>query len=98
MSKSNPDYSRGYAAGRKHNAKEVERLNAVLANLHKKQDDERQERLYFRALGVALDHCHGWQVSGEKISNMEGYSKLAEIMVQLAGKHMLSFPLKGQRE
>ena len=74
---SNPEYSKGYRAGRKHNEKEIERLQLELALAKSEQQLKREDRIYFECLRVVLDHCNGWKIGDQKVNNSETYCELA---------------------
>jgi hypothetical protein len=63
------DYQRGYAAGRRRLDHEVRAIDLTNA---------RRERVYLKALELALEHCDGWSINGKKIDNAEGYCTLAK--------------------
>lgn len=77
MTQSNNEYQKGYAAGLR------SKKSDAAAEL-KKIKDEQRERVYLRCLEIALTHCGGWSVGGKKISDCEGYSKLAKIFMDNA--------------
>lgn len=77
------DYQKGYAAGRKKVASEIDELKRL-----KMAVDEKKERVYMRCLEMTLKHCSGWRISGKAINNAEGYCRLAKIFADNAISEM----------
>lgn len=69
-----PEYQKGYQAGRKRSARDVEELKQMRLAL-----DERNERVYMKSLELALKHCGDWRIGKKPINDAEGYCKLAKI-------------------
>ena len=85
---STKDYSKGYSAGRRYVDSEVLDLRREVRDLQRTAVEKREERIYFKALGLVLAHCHGWQMDKKPIDNAQRYSKLAKIFADHAIEHM----------
>ena len=72
------EYSRGYNAGRNKHAKDL-RVAQEELRLLKLNIEDRNERIYMKCLKLALEHCSGWTVGGERIKNAQGYCQMAKI-------------------
>ena len=72
------EYSRGYQAGIKKNAKDLESVQSDLRQL-KLSAESKNERVYMKSLELALKHCGGWGIGGKPIKNAQGYCQLAKI-------------------
>lgn len=73
MSTESKDYQRGYAAGFRKDAKDARILQ------YQQVREAMQERVFLKCLELVLEHCHGWQIAGNKINNAEGYCTLAKV-------------------
>jgi hypothetical protein len=73
-----PEYSKGYAAGIRKNAKAFTELKNTIAQLR----NERKERAYFASLDVVTRNCTQWSIGGEKVKDAEGYCTLAKIFTE----------------
>ncbi len=71
------EYSRGYQAGVKKNAKDLEIAQRDLRQV-KLSVERKDERVYMKCLELALKHCDGWKIDDKKINNTKGYCRLAK--------------------
>lgn len=78
----NNDYSRGYRTGRKFREEEFKELQQEVTHLRRDKLANRSERVYFSCLKLALEHCRGWKIGGEKVNTAEHYCTLAEIFAR----------------
>lgn len=83
-----PEYSKGYAAGRKKSEAEIKRLNSIIRKRQSDAEELRRERIYFQCLELALSQCDGWEIGGKKVNNVETFSRLAEIFMENAIKRL----------
>jgi len=86
------EYSKGYAAGKKRSHKLIKDLEenvfalqkqlAIKPNPLDKGIPSKHERVYMKALELALKHCDNWRINDKKINDAEGYCTLAEIFAK----------------
>jgi len=84
MSSNDPNYQKGYDAGRRWAEKAIRRLEIQVDRLEQNSQQSKHERAYYQCLDLALKHCSGWTIGGEKINNSEGYCKLADVLARNA--------------
>ena len=83
------EYSRGYQAGKNKNAKDLEIAQRDLREL-KLSTESKDERVYMKCLELALKHCGGWKIGDKKITNAEGYCRIAKIFAENSISEMSS--------
>lgn len=87
MTSETKEYARGYAAGKRKSAREIEGLKLEIKALGANVS-ERKERIYMKCLHMVLEHCGGWAVDGKEINNAKGYCTLARIFEKNAISEM----------
>ena len=77
-------YSKGYAAGKRYVNSDVLELRREIKRLQAENTEKREERVYFKALELTLQHCEGWSVGKKPIKDVEGFSMLAKLFADAA--------------
>jgi len=72
-----PDYQKGYAAGRRRQAGDIQRLESEI-RVFKKMSSARAERVYLKCLEMALNTSINWTIGEKKITDVKGYCTLAK--------------------
>ena len=78
-----PEYSKGYSAGKRFHEKQLKSLLDEIARLQANQETK-DERVFMKSLGIALEHCSDWTIGNKKMISMKNYCELARVMADNA--------------